>query len=174
LFDAKKLMDDVKTFADISSHIAKEIELKREGEWGKRLLAERVQIGKVMENFMDRAPREFSAALPMSKGKGGDFSRHPGAEKHEMALRYARLVGGSRHFAAAASFAAKQKAAYDELATNLKRYNEDVVKALKNEPQNGVVNAQFLLCAELTAILFSDEEAELLRRRGRAALSTAA
>jgi hypothetical protein len=49
-----------------------------------------------------------------------------------------------------------------------------VVRALKNEPQNGVVNAQFLLCAELTAILFSDEEAELLRRRGRAALSTAA
>ena len=54
------------------------------------------------------------------------------------------------------------------------QFNEDVVKALKNEPQNGVVNAQFLLCAELTAILFSDEEAELLRRRGRAALSTAA
>jgi len=174
LFDAEKLMEDAKTFADISSHIAKEIELKREGEWGKRLLAEQVQIGKVMENFMDRAPREFSTALPTSKGKGGDFSRHPGAEKHEMALRYARLVAGSRHFAAAASFAAKQKAAYDDLATTLKRYNEDVVKALKTEPQNGVVNAQFLLCAELTAILFSNEEAELLRRRGRAAMSTAA
>src|SRR6185503_217321 len=68
LFDAAKLMEDVKTFADISSHIAKEIELKREGEWGKRLLAERVQIGKVMENFMERAPREFGAALPTSKG----------------------------------------------------------------------------------------------------------
>jgi len=49
-----------------------------------------------------------------------------------------------------------------------------VVKALKANPQNNIVNAQFLLCAELTAILFSDEEAELLRRRGRAALSTAA
>jgi hypothetical protein len=36
------------------------------------------------------------------------------------------------------------------------------------------VKAQFLLCAELTATLFSDEEAELLRRRGRAALSAAA
>jgi len=174
LFDADKLMDEAKTFADISSHIAKEIELKREGEWGKRLLAERVQIGKVMENFMDRAPREFAAALPTSKGKGADFTRHPGAEKHEMALRYARLVAGSRHFAAAASFAAKQKATYDELASALKRYNEDVVKALKSDPQNSVVNAQFLLCAELTATLFSDEEAELLRRRGRAALSAAA
>jgi len=173
-FDAEQLMEDAKNFADISSHIAKEIELKREGEWGKRLLAERVQIGKVMESFMERAPREFAAELPTYRGKGADFSRHPGAEKHDMALRYARLVAGSRHFAAAASFAAKQKEAYDELATLLKRYNEDVVKALKAEPQNAVVIAQFLLCAELTAILFSDQEAELLRRRGRAATSAAA
>jgi hypothetical protein len=174
LFDADQLLDDVRTFADLSSHIVKEIELKREGEWGKRLLAERVQIGKVMEGFMDRAPKEFAAALPTSRGRGADFSRHPGAEKHEMALRYARLVAGSHSFAAAASFFAKQKAAYDEITTLLKRYNEDVVKALKAEPQNSVVNAQFLLCAELTAILFSDQEAELLRRRGRAALSAAA
>jgi len=173
-FEAEKLLEQAGTFADLSSHIVKEIELKREGEWGKRLLSERVQVGKVMETFMDRAPREFMAALPTSKGKGADFSRHPGAEKHEMALRYARLVAGSRQFAAAASFAAKQKASYDELATALKRYNEDVIKALKTDPQNGVVNAQFLLCAELTATLFSDEEAELLRRRGRAATSAAA
>ena len=86
-----------------------------------------------------------------------------------MALRYARLVSGSRTFAAAASFAAKQKRTYDDLCATLKRYNEDVVKALKADPQNNVTNAQFLLCAELTSILFSDEEAELLRRRGRAA-----
>jgi len=37
-----------------------------------------------------------------------------------------------------------------------------------------VANAQFQLCTELTAILFSEEEAELLRRRGRAAQATSA
>jgi len=174
MFDADRLLDEARSFADLSSHIVKEIELKREGEWGRRLLAERVQIGKVMESFMDRAPKEFIAALPTSRGKGADFSRHPGADKHEMALRYARLVAGSRPFAAAASFAAKQMAAHDEMATVLKRYNEDLVKALKADPHNSVVNAQFLLCAELTALMFSDQEAELLRRRGRAALSAAA
>ncbi len=44
LFDAEVLMDEVKTFADLSSHIVKEIELKRDGEWGKRLLGERAPI----------------------------------------------------------------------------------------------------------------------------------
>jgi len=174
LFSAEKLMEEVKAFADLSSHITKEIELKRQGEWGKRLLAERVEIGKVMESFMDRAPREVSAALPMHKATGADFSKPIAAEKKEMALRYARLVSGSRNFAAAASFAAKQRATYDDLGAMLKRYNEDVVKALKTEPQNQVVLAQYELCTELTALLFSEEEAELLRRRGRAAQSAAA
>jgi hypothetical protein len=174
LFSAEKLMDEVKTFADLSSHIVKEIELKRQGEWGKRLLAERAEIGTVMENFMDRAPREVSAALPMHKGTGADFSKHIGTEKKEMALRYARLVAGSRNFAAAASFAAKQRATYDDLGAVLKRYNEDLVKALKADPHHDEVVAQFLFCTELTAILFSEEEAELLRRRGKAAQSAAA
>jgi hypothetical protein len=174
LFSAETLMDEVKTFADLSSHIVKEIELKRQGEWGKRLLAERAEIGKVMESFMDRAPREVSAALPMHKAIGADFSKPLAAEKREMALRYARLVAGSRNFAAAASFAAKQRATCDDLGVMLKRYNEDLVKALKADPHNDVALAQFLFCTELTALLFSEEEAELLRRRGKAAQSAAA
>jgi hypothetical protein len=174
VFEAETLLDQARTFADLSSNIVKEIELKRQGEWGKRLLAERVQIGKVMENFMDRASREFSASLPIHKAAGADFSKPLGAEKQAMALRYAKLVAGSRPFAAAASFAAKQKDANDELCAWLRRYNEDLVKTLKAEPHNGAANAQFPLCIELTVLLFSEEEAELLRRRGRAALSTAA
>ncbi|MBA2589189.1 MAG: hypothetical protein H0U98_11280 [Alphaproteobacteria bacterium] len=174
LFDAEKLMEEVKTFADLSSHIVKEIELKRDGEWGKRLMIERVEIGNIMAGFMDRAPREIGAALPMAKGTGADFSKPCGAEKREMAVRYARLVAGSRNFAAAASFAAKQKTIYEDLCTVLRRYNEDLVKALKADPQHPVANAQLALCAELSGILFSDEEAELLRRRARAAQSAAA
>jgi hypothetical protein len=45
---------------------------------------------------------------------------------------------------------------------------------LKADPQHPVANAKLLLCLELSAILFSDEEAELLRRRARAAQSAAA
>lgn len=174
LFDADQLVEDASSFAALSSRIAKEIELKRDGEWGKKLLGERVMIGKVMEGFMDRAPKEVGAALPRSKGRGADFGKAPSAEKREMAVRYARMVAGCRNFAAAASFAAKQKTIDEELCTLLKRYNEDVIKALKADADNDVAQAQFQLCAELTAILFSEEEAELLRRRGRAALSAAA
>ena len=133
LFDAETLLEQVPQFAELSSAIVKEIEVRRDGEWGQRLLKDRAQIGNVMDGFMDRALREMAAALPMQKGTGGtaDFSRAIDAEKRDLALRYARLVVGSRNFAAAASFAAKQKTAFEEICAYLRRYNEDVVKEMR-------------------------------------------
>ena len=178
LFDAQTLLDQVAQFTDMSSAIVKEIEIKRDGEWGQRLLKDRAQTGTVMDGFMDRAMREIAAALPMQKGTGGtaDFSRAVDAEKRTMALRYVRLVVGSRNFAAAGSFAAKQKTAFEEVGTYLRRYVEDVVKEMRvTDPARlAIAEQQFQLCVELTTLMFSDKEAELLKRRGRAAQSAAA
>jgi hypothetical protein len=162
----------------MSSAIVREIEIKRDGEWGQRLLKDRAQTGDVMDAFMDRAMREIAAALPMRKGTGGtaDFSRPPDTEKRELVIKYAKLVVGSRNFAAAGSFAAKQKTACEDMGAYLRRYIEDVVKELKGGDPARRANAEryFLLCVELTGILFSDKEAELLQRRGRAAQAAAA
>jgi hypothetical protein len=178
LFDVEKLLEDVSGFATLTSAVVKEIELKRDGDWGQRIMKDRAAIGKVMDGLMERAPKEIAAAMPMSKGAGpraGDFSRPVDAEKKALALKYARLVTGSRNFAAAASFAAKQKDAADEAGSHLRRYIEDVVKELRAaEPERrAVAESQFQFCTELTTLLFSAEEAELLARRGRAAQAAA-
>ena len=178
IFCAETLMTQMAQFTEMSSAIVKEIELKRDGEWGQRLLKDRAQTGAVMDVFMDRAMREISAAMPVQKSAGGtaDFSRAANAEKREMALRYARLVLGCRNFAAAGSFAAKQKTVYEDICAYLRRYNEDVVKELRGtDPErHAVVESQFQLSLEMTALLFSEMEAELLQRRGKAAQSAAA
>lgn len=177
-FDGEKLMEDVASFAELSSAIVKEIEVRRDGEWGQRLLKDRSAVGGIMDGFMDRAPREVAAAMPLQKGpaKMPDLTRAVDAEKTERALRYARLIMGSRAFAAAASFAAKQKDAYEEASGHLQRYAEDMVKEMRvaQGERHAIVEQQFALVTELTAILFSEQEAELLRRRGRAAMADAA
>lgn len=174
LFDADRLLEQVRAFAELSSAVVKEIEVRRDGEWGQRLLKDRAQVGAVMDGLMERAPREVAAALPMQRGAGksADFSRAIDAEKRELALRYVRLVVGSRNFAAAASFGASQKAAFEELCAYLRRYNEDVVKEMRG-PANPVMETQFAFATDLTALLFSAEEAELMRRRGKAAQAAA-
>jgi hypothetical protein len=177
-FQPQALLDQVCQFTEMSSAIVKEIEIKRDGEWGQRLLKDRAQTGNVMDGFMDRAMREVAAAMPMQKGTGGtaDFSRAIDAEKRELALKYVRLVVGSRNFAAAGSFAAKQKTAFEDIGAYLRRYVEDVMKELRvpDPARRAVAEQQFQLCVELTGLLFSDKEAELLQRRGRAAQSAAA
>jgi hypothetical protein len=174
LFDTDRLLEQVRLFAELSSAVVKEIEVRRDGEWGQRLLKDRAQVGTVMDGFMERAAREVASALPIQRGTGksADFSRTIDAEKRDLAMRYVRLVVGSRNFAEKASFAAKQKNAFEELCAYLRRYNEDVIAAMRG-PANPVVETQFALSTELTALLFSNEEAELMRRRGRAAQAAA-
>ncbi len=173
-FDVEKLIEEARGFAQLSSAMVKEIEVRRDGEWGQRLLKDRQTVGGVMDEFMDRAVKEFANALPMGRGTGAtaEFGRAVDPDKQDLARRYVRLVTASRDFAANACFAARQKDAYEAMCAYLKRYNEDVVKALRetDPARRAVAELQFALCTEFTAALFSPQEAELLRRRGRAAL----
>ena len=175
-FDADTLLLHAKQFAELSAAIVKEIEVRRDGEWGQRLLKDRANVGEAMEKFMERGVKELAAALPVQRGTGksADFSKPVDAEKRDVAMRYVRLVVGSRNFAAAASFGAKQKECFEELRTALRRYNDDVVRELRAPANRGVVEIQFQYATGLTALLFSEEEAELMRRRGRAAQAASA
>ena len=182
-FDREKLLSEVKSFAELSAAVVKEIEVRRDGKWGQRLLKDRSAVGNVMDGFMDRAEKAVAEGLPMQKSgsfsggpKSPDFSRPVDPDKHERALRYVKLVVGCRSFAAAGSFGAKQKDALEECMNYLRRYNEDMVKELRTAQgqRREIVEQQFALATDLTALLFSEEEADLLRRRGRAALTAAA
>jgi hypothetical protein len=173
-FDAETLLAQVASFSELSSSVVKEMEMRRDGEWGQRLLKDRAAVGNVMDAFMERAVKEISAALPIQKG-ASDVTKQVAPEKRASALNYARLVGGARNFAAAASFAAKHKAVSEELSHHLRRYVEDAVRELKGEGERRAA-AEFQLhyCAELAAMLSGPEEAELIRRRVRAASPAAA
>jgi hypothetical protein len=87
-----------------------------------------------------------------------------------------KLVAGSRNFAAAASFGAKQKASHEEMRNFMRRHNEDLVNELRggDPAKKAIAEAQFEYCVELTTALFGEEDAELLRRRVKAAQSAAA
>jgi hypothetical protein len=183
VFDVEAMIVHLAQFAELSSAIVKEIDIRRDGKWGKRLLADRAAVADAMERFMERAPKEVLAMLPVLRSgafgggpKSADFSRPVDAEKADRGLRYARLVVGSGHYAAMGSFAAAQKDACDEIAQHLRGYNEDLIREMRGaDPARGAVIArQFELAAQLTAFVFSAEEADLLRRRAKAATAAAA
>jgi hypothetical protein len=145
-------------------------------------MKDRSAVAEVMEGFMERAAKEILAALPTQKSgsyAGGpripDISHGADPEKTERGMNYARLVVGCRPLAVAASFGAANKNAIDEVALALKSYNEDILKELRGADGERRRHAEqyFAIAAELAGMFFSDDEAEILRRRGRAATGTA-
>ncbi len=79
-------------------------------------------------------------------------------------------------FAAAASIGASNKEAIDEISVALKSYTEDLLKELRIAEDDKLARAEqyFNLAVEIAALVFNSEEAEFLRRRGRAAMPAAA
>jgi len=182
-FDADMLLGHLAQFVELSSNITREIDMRRDGKWGKRLLADRAAVAETMDRLMEHAPKEVAAMLPVQKSgsygggpKCADLSKHVDDEKVQRGLRYGRLVAGCAPYAAAGSFAASQKDAMDAISLHVRGYNEDIIREMRAPPgeRHPAVERQFELAAELTALILSAEEAELLRRRGRAATAQAA
>lgn len=181
-FNADALVAHVEGFTALTTGMAKEVEMRGGGLWGERLTKDRAGVGEVMDGFMERSSQEILAALPTQKSgsyAGGpkvpDVSRAADAEKSDRALSYARLILGCRRCAAGASFGASLKHAEGEVIFALKGYNDEIVRELRAASGDKRINAEqyFTLAAELTALLFSPEDGEFLRRRGRAAVATA-
>jgi hypothetical protein len=182
-FDVEALIGDLARFTALSSAIVKEIEMRRDGVWGKRLLKDRAAVAETMEGLMEHAPREILAMLPVLRTgsfgggpKAADFARPVDEDKAERGLRYARLLSGVAPYAAAGSFGAAHKDALDEVSKHLRGYNEDVIREIRTEDpaRRAVVERQFELAVRTTALLFSQTEAEFLARRAKAALQPAA
>jgi hypothetical protein len=182
-FDADELVDHIAKFATLTNGMVKEVEMRRDGHWGPRLLKDRAALADVMNGYMQRAPREILAALPTLKSgsyAGGprvpDISRALDAEKYERAIRYGRLVQGCARYAAAASFGASLAKTQDEVVTALLSYSEDILRELRAAEGDRRKHAlqYFELTAELTELFLSVEEGEFLRRRGRVTSGAAA
>lgn len=182
-FEVEDLVAHISAFATISLGMVKEVEIRRDGRWGARLLKDRAALAEVMDGFMKRAPKEILGALPTLKTgaySGGpripDIAKAPDFDKCARAMRYARLIAGCRGFAAAASFGASLADAQDEINASLKSYCEDLLRELRTAEGARRDHAQhyLALAADVTALLLSQEEGEFLRRRGRAAVGTQA
>ncbi|MFL6689711.1 MAG: hypothetical protein ACJ8IR_05925 [Alphaproteobacteria bacterium] len=176
-FNVDTLLAHLEDFTALSNGAVKEVELRRDGVWGQRLVKDRAAVAEVMDRFMERAPKEIFAALPMVGQQDGsdpmvpDMSRPTDPDKCDRALSYARLVSGCRPLAAEASFGGALKRADEEITVALQRYNEVIVRELRDADDETRLNAEqyAAVATELTAILFSPTEGEYLHRHGRTA-----
>jgi hypothetical protein len=182
-FDAGALIGHLSDFAILSAGIAREAETRRDTHCSQRLMKDRAVVAEIMDDMMKRAPREVLSAMPMQKTgayAGGprvpDLSRPFDDGKATRAENYARLLAGCRSLAEQLAFGAALAQADDEIGVALKSYCNDLVRELRalDGTERSRAEQYFAFTVDLASILFSAEEGEFLRRRGRAAVSAQA
>ncbi len=181
-FDPDALSIAIAGFAELSIGLVKEVEVRRYGKWGQRLIKARATAAECLDALIGRSSREILGALPTHRASfnGGprvpDLARPASDEKRERAIRYADLIVGCRPFAAAVSVSAVLDATEEETVRELCTYNEELLRVLRGVSQEEGTGAEDALefAAQLTSRILGVNEGEYLRRRGRAALSPAA
>ncbi len=179
--DADAAVSDVVAFSLISTGIVREIGIKRDGIWGRRLMQLRGGMADQMERLIAKAPRDIAATLPTVR-RGGfafrgarrvpDLTRTLDPQKAARAVQLAKLIAGSRTHGLAGAFAGLLNQVDETVTTALRRYTHDLADEVHALGQDGAASAKKFIdqAVALTAILDGREEAETLRRRAAAAL----
>lgn len=175
-FESEAVLHDLASFAELASGMVKELGFRRDGKWGQSLAKDRAAVAEVMEDLLEKAPREILAALPLSRvnvsGKGPrplDLSRPHDPERTANAKRYAHLMVHSRPFADATAFSAKLNEAFDESANALRTHSEEMVREFRaaTTETRASLDVHFVPMLELCTLVLGEAESTLIRRRAR-------
>ncbi len=174
------VLANVETFARTSTGMVRELGIKRDGIWGKRMMTARAGMADAMERFLGRATKEIVATLPMTR-KGGfglravgqmpDFTKRLDPQKAKRAIDLATLIAGSRPHAMAGAFAGQLSEIEEPVAHRLRHFTTEMFDELRKLDPAQRVQADALIehATRLSTILLGAEEGELVRRRVAAA-----
>lgn len=178
---AADVLAAVETFAQISTGIVRELGIKRDGAWGKRLMAARGAMAEQMERLLGRAVRDITATLPMVRRSSfslharrmPDMTKHLDPQKAERAITLATIVGGARQHAMAGAFAGFLAEVEEKTVEALRHYTDEMFDELRTAEDSLTAQASDYVghAVELSRLILGQEEAELIRRRAAAAVA---
>ena len=101
VFDADALVSEVAAFAELSMGLVKEVEMRRDGIWGQRLMKSRAAVAETMEGSGRACPARNPGGAAHAPGRlhrrpawHRISPRRPDPEKRERARLYAHLLVG--------------------------------------------------------------------------------
>lgn len=167
----------LKTFTAAFGALTNEIGIRREGRWGKRLLALRGKISAAMATELAQWEKTLAAGLPMARDmRSGfyspDIRRPPQQDRSASLLRLAQVMQAVRPYADATAFGGEYRGAHAGFTKELDQYVEKLYDRLRGAEdaelkENAV--AFHKIAVELTRLLSGEDAASVVMRRGRAA-----
>ena len=177
--DLDVLLDDVRSFAHLSKGFAAEIDLRRNGEWGQRLLATRARLSAAISQEMSRFETELVRAFPFHQfgqyGRGGpmrpDLAKAPDRARIERVMACLRFVNGVTPICEPLGAQSHCRSIRQQIDTYLASYEDRLLEEMRVARGTARTNAQEFVeaSARLHETIGEDAQAEILRRRGQVA-----
>jgi len=175
---ARGTLNDLRRFVDLVQGFIRELGVRRDGPWGRRIYDARRLASEAMERRLELALKAIRGALPFRPaGAGGAGALAPrpdlaAADKEAVtrAVNGARLIVGAGEFAQQAAFAA----VHSDVRERAAREALDYADALLDEIRASGEQAPAVLTegvAQLLALLENDAHADSFRRRASAAVA---
>ncbi len=177
--DLDAMLLDIRRFAHLSKGVTAEIDLRRNGEWGQRLLAARGRVSAAISQEMSRFETELIRALPFHQigqfGRGGpmkpDLAKAPDRTRVERMKNCLRFVNGLSTICESVGVQSHSRSIRQQIETYLAAYEDRLLEELRAAKGAARNNAEEFVgvAADFREALGEVKQAEVLRRRGQVA-----
>lgn len=177
--DLADLLAKAKRFADISHGLSREIDIRRWGEWGQRLLAARNKVSTTIAVIMARFLRDLGKALPLKSmgvyGRAGprqpSVIKPPSEATIAQAEEQLKFLEACRNIGEAIGIHADYKTVRQEIDSYLESYEDGIIEEIRGAKGVELENAREYVAAaaRLRHILSGAEAASMLRRQAEVA-----
>ena len=163
-----------KRFANAFKGITTDIGIRRDGEWGKRMYGCRGKVSNAVENLVLATAQEVILSVLPNKGGGTpNFNDFPDELKYEAAERRAQALGDAHRIAEQIGLQSACQSKVNQLRKDLENYAAKIIERLPkvDVDHKAEAGAHLATTVRLVELITSSDTADLLRRRGNAALS---
>lgn len=161
-------------FANAFKGITSDIGIRRDGEWGKRMYGCRGKVSAAVENLVLATAQDVILdVLPKKGAAAPSFTDFPDEKKFEIAERRARALGDAARMAEQIGLQSACQSKVGALRKDLEKYAAKIIERLpKVDPDHKPeASAHLATTVRLVELITNSDTADLLRRRGNAALS---
>lgn len=162
-------------FAAAFKGITTDIGIRRDGEWGQRMYKARNDVSAVIERqVLHRADGIIMGALPVKRGRIAPLlDSYPDEDSFEKAEERAEALANTMRIADQIGLASACLSTINGLKKQLSSLGSQMLEAMSKVDEQFIdqATAHLHTLVRLIELIDSSEEADLLRRRGNAALS---
>lgn len=162
-------------FAAAFKGITTDIGIRRDGEWGQRMYASRNKVAETMQTrILSKAEKVIISPLVKKRsGRMEKLTEWPDDEKFEAAEDRAAALSMLYRISDQLGIRSACQTEIDELRTLLNDYSVSLVEELTkiSKKEHPPAFANLAVVVRLLELVANSDEADLLRRRGRAAMA---